>query len=218
MGYFEKRNSYGWGWVKTSLNSVAMLATQKVRTFALVTLSMILLIAGLSFLAAPVMGQHNFRGTTVFFNKDSRRNSWVINAPSDHTQLWIVPKVDGGYPFTDLGTVFWPNGNLTVKGSVSQGSSKELKENVASLSSQEAVDILADLNPVKYNYIADQSKTLNAGFIAEEVPELISTDEHKAVKTMDVIAVLTKVVKQQQEEVKILQGEIKLLKQNNNID
>ncbi|NES78172.1 MULTISPECIES: tail fiber domain-containing protein [Okeania] len=53
-----------------------------------------------------------------------------------------------------------------MKGSVSQSSSKELKENIASLSSQEAVDILADLNPVKYNYIADHSKTLNAGFIA----------------------------------------------------
>ncbi|NES68443.1 MAG: tail fiber domain-containing protein, partial [Okeania sp. SIO2D1] len=152
-----------------------------------------------------------------YFNQGSGRNEWVINAPGDHggkdASLWIVPKVNGGYPFTNLGASFRANGNLILKGSLSQASSKELKENVASLSSQEAVDILADLNPVKYNYIADEGKTLNAGFIAEEVPELITTDEHKAIKTMDVIAVLTKVVKQQQEELKTLQEEIQLLKQ-----
>ncbi|NEQ77250.1 MAG: tail fiber domain-containing protein [Okeania sp. SIO2D1] len=90
----------------------------------------------------------------------------------------MVPKVNGGYQFTNLGASFRANGNLILKGSLSQGSSKELKENVANLSSQEAIDILADLNPVKYNYIADGSKTLNAGFIAEEVPDLISADEH----------------------------------------
>ncbi len=190
-----------------------MLVRKKTRIFALVTTLMILLIAGLSFLASPVIGgTARLSGETLFFN-DGSKNAWLVKAPSDHTQLWIVPYVNGGYQFTQRGAVFWPNGNLTVRGSVSQGSSKELKENVASLSSQEAVDILADLNPVKYNYIADEGKTLNAGFIAEEVPDLISADEHKAVKTMDVIAVLTKVVKQQQKELETLQEEILSLKQ-----
>lgn len=190
----------------------------RVKTFTLVTTSMILVIVGVSLFALPAMGgSTSFEGDSLLFNLGSR-NAWRIEAPDDHDQLWLVPYVNGSWAYTQRGAVFWPSGDLTIRGSLSQGSSRELKENITSLSSQEAIDVLGALNPVKYNYIADDSQTMNAGFIAEEVPELISADESKAVKTMDVIAVLTKVVKQQQAELETLQGEVKLLRQNNNSD
>ena len=36
-----------------------------------------------------------------------------------------------------------------------------------------------------------------SGFIAEEVPELISTKDRKGLSSMDIVAVLTKVVQEQ---------------------
>lgn len=39
------------------------------------------------------------------------------------------------------------------------------------------------------------------GFIAEDVPELVATKDRKGMSPMDVVAVLTKVVKEQQEAI-----------------
>lgn len=88
--------------------------------------------------------------------------------------------------------------NVQVKGVLTQASSIALKENVAVLSGQEAMATLQGLNAVKYNYKADEKKEQRIGFIAEEVPELVAAPERDRLSPMDLIAVLTKAVQEQQ--------------------
>jgi hypothetical protein len=52
------------------------------------------------------------------------------------------------------------------------------------------------LRPVKFKYKGDVEE--NLGFIAEEVPDLVSVAGRKSIAPMDIVAVLTKVVQEQQ--------------------
>ena len=56
---------------------------------------------------------------------------------------------------------------------------------------------LATLDPVKFNYKSDTSEK-HVGFIAEDVPGLVATKDGKGLSPMDIVAVLTKVVQEQQ--------------------
>jgi hypothetical protein len=104
-------------------------------------------------------------------------------------------------------------GNLQVTGTFSQASSIALKENVAALSGQEAMATLQGLNAVKYNYKADSQKEQRIGFIAEEVPDLVANSERDRLSPMDLIAVLTKAVQEQQRTITELASEMNTLKQ-----
>ena len=79
-------------------------------------------------------------------------------------------------------------------------SSREYKESIRALSAKEAMDTLRGLNPVKFSYKA-ASDEQNVGFIAEDVPELVATKDRKGMSSMDVVAVLTKVVQEQQKTI-----------------
>jgi len=98
-----------------------------------------------------------------------------------------------------------------VCGNIQCPSSRELKENIAALSTQEATAAFENLNPVKFTYKADAQQDLHVGFIAEEVPELLATPDRKGINPMDVIAVLTKVVQEQQKTIADLQSRVKSL-------
>ncbi len=65
------------------------------------------------------------------------------------------------------------------------------------------------LKPVKYNYKKNKEEFL--GFIAEDVPELVATDNRKGMAPMDVVAVLTKVVQKQQELIEKLNKKVEQL-------
>lgn len=88
----------------------------------------------------------------------------------------------------------------SASGVWTNASSRELKNNIQSLSVAEAVDTLESLDPVKYTYKTDQSDEY-VGFIAEEVPELVASKDRKGMSSMDVVAVLTKVLQEQQKKV-----------------
>jgi hypothetical protein len=90
------------------------------------------------------------------------------------------------------------------------GSSREYKENIAALTLEEAADALEKLSPVKFNYKANPKEDY-IGFIAEDVPELVATKERKGVSPMDVVAVLTKVLQDQQKLLKEQQQTISYL-------
>ncbi len=106
-------------------------------------------------------------------------------------------------------------GNVQTTGVLSQASSIALKENVAALSGQEAMATLQGLNAVKYNYKADSQKEQRIGFIAEEVPDLVANSERDRLSPMDLIAVLTKAVQEQQRTITELASEMNTLKQKN---
>src|SRR5262249_149950 len=77
-------------------------------------------------------------------------------------------------------------------GTFTQGSSRTLKDNIAELPSAEALETLAHLSPVKFHYKADTEKANHIGFIAEDVPDLVSSPDRKGLSAMDIVGVLTK--------------------------
>ena len=76
-------------------------------------------------------------------------------------------------------------------------SSRDYKENIESFETREALTTLASLDPVKFNYKANASEK-HVGFIAEDVPDLVATKDRKGLSPMDIVAVLTKVLQEQQ--------------------
>jgi len=127
--------------------------------------------------------------------------------------MMIATNGDVGIGTTNPTDKLYVQGNIRATGSITPGSSREFKENIAPLSLQEATSTLAFLNPVKFKYKTDEQKDLHVGFIAEEVPDLLATPDRKGVDPMDVIAVLTKVVQDQQKELAALREEVNALKQ-----
>src|SRR5262245_47623899 len=100
------------------------------------------------------------------------------------------------------------DGNVQVTGVITQSSSAALKENVAELTSAEAISALQRLNPVKFNYKADEKREQHIGFIAEEVPELVAKAGRTAVSPMDIVAVLTTVVQDMQTAITRLSAKV----------
>jgi hypothetical protein len=100
---------------------------------------------------------------------------------------------------------------LLTNGNWENPSSRELKENIRGLTADEALEALVGLNPVRFNYLVDKDDEY-VGFIAEDVPELVATKDRKGMIPMDVVAVLTKVVQEQQETISELKQEIAELK------
>ncbi len=96
-------------------------------------------------------------------------------------------------------------------GTWTNASSRELKENIQSLSTEEALKAINNLNPVKFNYKADKEEK-HVGFIAEDAPELVATKDKKGMSPMDVVAVLTKIVQEQQKSIQEQQESISQLK------
>lgn len=95
--------------------------------------------------------------------------------------------------------------------SVTQASSRELKENIAALPVKAALDLLKSLNPVTFDYRIDSLKKHNIGFIAEEVPDIFTSDDGKSISVMDIVAVLTAVVKKQQKETSAVKKQLAAL-------
>jgi len=77
-------------------------------------------------------------------------------------------------------------------------SSRDYKEDIKDLESDIARKALEKMDPVSYRYKGN--KELRLGFIAEDVPELVATADRKGMNPMDVVAVLTRVVKDQEKE------------------
>jgi hypothetical protein len=71
---------------------------------------------------------------------------------------------------------------------------------------------LNNLNPVTFNYKADK-KDDHVGFIAEDVPALVASKDRKGLSSMDIVAVLTRVVQEQQKTIDQLNKKITDLEQ-----
>lgn len=97
------------------------------------------------------------------------------------------------------------DGQLIASGTITQGSSRKIKENIEEIPVEEAEKIL-DLNPVKFDYI-DGMKD-RRGFIAEDVaevlPNLVTPEEEDIPASLDyngIIPYLVKMVQKQQQEI-----------------
>jgi hypothetical protein len=91
-------------------------------------------------------------------------------------------------------------------------SSREYKQGIKSLTKDEAVETLTALQPVLFRYKTDP-KEKHVGFIAEDVPDLVASTDRKGMSAMDVVAVLTKVVQDQQKTIAELSRKVAALEQ-----
>lgn len=92
---------------------------------------------------------------------------------------------------------------LTAGGIWQNGSSRDIKRDIVELEPEEAMATLKGLDPVKYAYKGDP-KERHVGFIAEDVPDLVAAPDRKSLSPMDIVAVLTKVVQEQQKTIDAL--------------
>lgn len=97
--------------------------------------------------------------------------------------------------------------HVSTGGVWTNSSSIAKKENVRQLTPEEALEALVQLEPVRFNYKADQGEEY-VGFIAEDVPELVATADRSGLSAMDIVAVLTSVVQQQQEKIEALEARL----------
>ena len=114
------------------------------------------------------------------------KNDVVVGIQTDNPQYPLQVTTGGAYC----------DGNQWVN-----KSSRESKENIAELEKHEAFETLRNITPVKFNYKKDAAKETNVGFIAEDVPDLVASQGREGLVSMEVVAVLTKVVQEQQQTI-----------------
>jgi hypothetical protein len=100
---------------------------------------------------------------------------------------------------------------LTVGGTWQNASSRATKKDIAELAADEALRTVMGLDPVKFTYKVDPQEK-HVGFIAEDVPDLVAAPDRKSLSPMDIVAVLTKVVQEQQKTIDALAAEVAELK------
>lgn len=96
---------------------------------------------------------------------------------------------------------------LTAGGTWTNASSRAYKQDIAELDASEALETVKKLDPVTFQYKAEPGEKY-VGFIAEDVPELVATNDHQHLSPMDVVAVLTKVVQEQQKTIEALSAKV----------
>ena len=125
---------------------------------------------------------------------DYAKSAAVIGAQNDGYPRGMLAYYDGSSTWAG-----YFEGNVKVVGNLTETSSRDLKENIRDLSTEEALTALRGLTPTKFFFKADREEE-RLGFIAEDVPELVATKDRKGLSTMDIVALLTKVVQQQNKE------------------
>ena len=100
--------------------------------------------------------------------------------------------------------------HVTAGGVWTNSSSRALKENIASLPLSAATNALMALEPVLFNYRNEAGEDY-VGFIAEDVPDLVAVGDRSALSAMDIVAVLTRVVQEQQNKIKELEDRLDAL-------
>jgi hypothetical protein len=95
----------------------------------------------------------------------------------------------------------------TTGGVWTNASSREFKQDIEPLTIEQARETVQALNPVGYRY-KDEPDEQYVGFIAEDVPELVATNDRKSLAPMDITAVLTKVVQDQDAQIKAQQKQL----------
>jgi hypothetical protein len=163
--------------------------------------------------------------------QDSSFNSGIALVRSTNTDTAYINMVGGNLNFnapTGASTQFKVAGTNTfaiaANGSISSStgaslssggtwtdaSTRELKQDIKDLDYRESLNIIKQLNPVKFAYKKDP-KNKKIGFIAEDVPDLVATEDRKGLSALQIVSALTKVVQSQQKEIQQLKRMVKRL-------
>jgi len=123
--------------------------------------------------------------------------SHAVRFVSEKDWIMQLNPQSGQFPQTGNSLQMQNGAACTATGVWVNSSSREVKNHIRDLSSTAAMKALEELKPVRYFYNGDDTDEY-VGFIAEEVPDLVATNGRKAMSSMDVVAVLTRVVQEQQ--------------------
>jgi hypothetical protein len=138
-----------------------------------------------------ISGASNFMSATSTYGQFGTVSNHAVRILANSTWKMRI-NTDGTLDMLDGGG---------YNGTWNPASSRALKENIKNLTIDEATKALDGLNPVKFNYKTHKDEA-RVGFIAEDVPELVAMNGRKNLGTVDIIAVLTKVLKVQQETIR----------------
>ncbi len=142
-------------------------------------------------------------GEVAAIATDGSAKPLTINLNGGSVGIGIVP----AFPIHHVSGARLEGGNWT------NASSRSVKQDIKDLDSPEAFAALAALNPVTYEYKTNPSDK-QVGFIAEDVPDLVATPDRKGLSAMDIVAVLTKVVKEQQKVIDQLSQRVEQLEKD----
>lgn len=97
--------------------------------------------------------------------------------------------------------------HVTAGGVWTNASSRAAKEEITPLDAEAALAAVLAMQPVRFRYAGDVAETY-VGFIAEDVPELVAMTDRQGLSSMDIVAVLTRVVQSQQRQIEALERRI----------
>ena len=152
---------------------------------------------------------------------------WNVGSSHDYAELFalqegvayknLILNPNGAYVGIGTSNPSYPlqmrSGAYVSAGGVwTNASSREYKQDIKSLTRDEAVEALTALQPVRFSYKTDPIEN-HVGFIAEDVPNLVASKDRKGMSAMDVVAVLTKVVQDQQKTIAALSRKVAALEQ-----
>ena len=140
-------------------------------------------------------------GTTqgIFIGTDNSANTTRINSTNSFPLLIMTNSTERiRFPAPGGSIITSPIGaSLNSVGQWADASSRALKQDITALSSARALEAFKNLQPVTFEYKAAPDE-VQAGFIAEDVPELVAQKDRKGLSALEIVAVLTKVVQDQQ--------------------
>lgn len=137
---------------------------------------------------------------TNFFVRDATNSgqlSFRIRAGAPGDSLYIDTDGDVGLGTKTPSAKLHVQGNAYINGNLELASSRELKDHIETLDGVEAVACLKDLTPVSFQYKSAPGET-QLGFIAEDVPDMVASNNRKGLNPMDIAALLTRVAQEQQ--------------------
>lgn len=156
-------------------------------------------------LSAVGNGGHNFQIISSGASNPAGPVKLLFRSQTNNLDLMTLTPFRVGFGMTSptFPLEMASGAHVTMGGVWTDASSRKYKEDISSLELQEALNTLQGLEPVKYRIKRTENER-HLGFIAEDVPNLVATKDRKGLSPMDIVAVLTKVVQQQQKEIGVI--------------
>lgn len=166
--------------------------------------------------ASPFQAWDIVANNNNFYVRDvnHEQNPFIIKQSAPYNAL-VIESTSGNIGLgvaTPLYQVHHSSGARLDAGNWTNASSRAVKQDIHGLDAAAALDALKSLEPVTYAYKANPNDT-QVGFIAEDVPAIVATPDRKGLSSMDIAAVLTKVIQEQQKTIEDLQARLERLEE-----
>jgi hypothetical protein len=163
--------------------------------------------------ASPFQAWDIVANDANFYVRDvnHEQNPFIIRSSAPYNSLVIdtTGRIGLGV-VSPLYQIHHSSGARLDAGNWVNASSRDVKQDIHQLDGDTAMNALKALQPVTFAYKENPGET-NVGFIAEDVPDLVATTDRKGLSSMDVVAVLTKVLQEQQRTIEDLQTRLQHL-------